>query len=148
MSHACKDLASVAEERDEMAIVDTPRASEPGFADWLLQANDLAMTVAVKREGDQWYALLQQFDITGAGDTRAAAVKEAFELLLAYLHAFYEDGAPFADALRPIPASLELRIKTESLIASVARRVWERLPLATESTYALPPGSLSNFVAC
>ncbi len=121
----------------------TSLAADQQIADfnaWL--PDDLELHVAVKREETQWFALLLEFDITGCGDTRAEAVRQSFELLTAYLQEYFDEGANFADALRPVPAKLRLQITVESALARALRRTMLKLPLTDESTYAVPPGLL------
>jgi hypothetical protein len=113
------------------------------FALWL--DDEFELHVAVKCEHRQWYALLMDFDITGCGASKRAAVENAFELLVPYLLAYHVDGATFAEALRPIPRRLRLRIFFETGLARGLRHVTPRLRLASESTYALPPGMLCRF---
>jgi hypothetical protein len=115
-----------------------PREQE--FSAWLDE--DFEVHVAVKYEHGQWYALLLEFDITGCGATRGAAVQDSFELLGSYLQAYFEDGASFADAIRRVPRRLRARIAVESMIGRPLRGLALRLPLASESTYTLPPGLL------
>lgn len=116
------------------------------FEAWL--PDEFELHIAVKREDDQWFALLLEFDITGAGTTRADAVRQSFELLTPYLQAHFEDGSTFDDALRPIPRRLRLQIGFESALARTLRRTMLRLPLMDESTYSLPPGLLPRFASC
>jgi hypothetical protein len=113
---------------------------EQEFSAWL--DDDFSFRVAVKYEHGQWYALLLEFDITGCGATRGAAVQDSFELLGSYLQAYFEEGAPFADTLRPVPWLLRARITVESMIGRPLRGLALRFPLASESTYTLPPGLL------
>lgn len=113
---------------------------EQEFSAWLDE--DFSMRVAVKYEHGQWYALLLEFDITGCGTTRGAAVQDSFELLGSYLQAYFEDGASFTDAIRPVPWRLRARIAIESVIGRPIRGLALRFPLASESTYTLPPGLL------
>lgn len=117
-----------------------PKERAAAFREWLPQ--EVELRIAVKREAAQWFALQMDFDITGTGTTRAEAVRESFELLMAYLYAHYEEGAQFSDAVRPVPAQVRARIVVESAVGRVLRRVAVHLPLADESTYALPPGLL------
>ena len=98
--------------------------------------------VAVKYEHGQWYALLLEFDITGCGATKGAAVRNSLDLLGSYLQAYFEDGASFADAIRRVPRPLRARIAVESMVGRPLRGLALRLPLASESTYTLPPGLL------
>jgi hypothetical protein len=114
--------------------------SEPEFPAWLDE--DFEGHVVLKREHGQWFALLLEFDVTGCGDTRAAAVQDSFALLGAYLHAYFEDGSSFADAVRPVPRRLRARIAVESAVGRPLRSLAPRLALANESTYTLPPGLL------
>jgi len=115
------------------------------FQAWL--PDDFEITVAVKREHDQWYALLMEFDIAGCAGTRAEAVRQVFELLTAYLHGYFAEGAAFEDAIRPIPRRLRTQIALESKLARTLRRTALRLPLTDETTYALPPGLLPCFAS-
>ncbi len=115
-----------------------PRELE--FPAWLDE--DFGGHVVLKREHGQWYALLLEFDITGCGSTRAAAVQDSFALLGTYLHDYFEEGASFADAIRPVPRRLRARLAVESILGRPLRSLAPRLALANESTYALPPGLL------
>lgn len=131
-----------------MATVEAPSASrESEFVAWLSSAS-LSVTVATKREHEQWYALLPQFDITGTGATVQDAVQDALELLIAYLRAYFDDGCDFQAAVRPIPRQLKIRIHTESLIGHALRRISEHVPFASEDTYELPPGALASMSHC
>lgn len=115
------------------------------FAGWL--PDEVELRIAIKRENDQWFALQMDFDVTGCGATRGDAVRESFELLIAYLHAHFEDGAEFDDTLRPIPRRLRAQIVLESALARALRHTMLHLPLASESTYSLPPGLLPQFAS-
>jgi len=115
------------------------------FAEWL--PDEVELRIAIKRENDQWFALQMDFDVTGCGATRGDAVRESFELLIAYLHAYFEEGAAFDETLRPIPRRLRTQIILESALARTLRRTMLRLPLANESTYSLPPGLLPQFAS-
>jgi hypothetical protein len=106
------------------------------MVDWI--DDDFTGHIAVRREGDHWFALLMDFDITGTGATRADAVTQSVELLCAYLLAYFEEGHAFKDAVRPIPAGLRLRIVVESALARRLRSVLPRLTGPSEDTYALP----------
>jgi hypothetical protein len=126
--------------------VDTARRSKPdeqALNAWI--DDDFVLRVAVKCERGQWFALLMDFDITGTGSGPGDAVRDSFGLLGAYLEDYYEEGAVFADALRPIPKRLRARIRFESTIAHAIRHVASRSSLAHESTYALPPGLIPSF---
>jgi hypothetical protein len=112
---------------------------------WL--PDDFEFGLALKREGDQWFALLMDFDVTGCGQTRAAAITDAFGLLGAYLEAYFEDGADFSRSLRPISTQLRFRIKVESMLAKPLRLTALRLPLRDETTYDLPAGLLPRFAS-
>ncbi len=117
-----------------------PRA----FADWLDQ--ERAFVLAVERREDRWYALLVDFDITGMGATRHDAIEQVFDLLMAYLVAYFEDGQPFSAALRPIPKLLRTRIRLETSIGRLVRRLGaRRLAFASEDTYTVPPSLLPCF---
>lgn len=113
------------------------------FQAWM--PDEFEITVAVKRERDLWYALLMEFDVTGCGQTRADAVRQAFELLTAYLHDYFVEGAAFAASIRPISQQLRLRISLEAKLGRALRRTMLQLPLTDETTYSLPPGLLPCF---
>jgi hypothetical protein len=106
------------------------------MVDWI--DDDFTGHIGVKREGDQWFALLMDFDITGAGATRTEAIEQSLHLLTAYLLAFFDEGRAFKDAVRPIPARLRLRIIVESAVARRLRTALPRLERPSEATYALP----------
>lgn len=132
-----------------MAVADDTREETRDFLIWLQEATqDFDLRVAVKYENDQWFALLTQFDITGAGDTTADAVRDALDLLFAYLRAFHAEGAPFSDALRPIPARLSARIAVESQFQRLARQLLKQHFRGSESSYELPPGMLASLAHC
>jgi hypothetical protein len=106
---------------------------------------DFVLRVAVKCENGQWFALLMDFDITGCGPSKGAAVRDAFALLGAYLMDYFSDGVSFSETLRPIPARLKYRIRIESAVGSALRHIDAHSRLANESTYALPPGLIPSF---
>jgi hypothetical protein len=131
-----------------MATIEAASAEVEPFVRWLNDVDDFAVDIAVKKEHGDWFALVLQFDITGTGATRHEAITEVLHLLFAYLRAYFDDGAEFAAALRPVPRSLRLRIEAETAVARLGRHVSARAPFATEDTYALPPGTLANFAPC
>ena len=132
-----------------MGTLHVETAADRGFGEWLAaDAGDFRLDIATKMQAGQWYALVPQFDITGAGETQVEAVRDALDLMFAYLRAYYEDGAHFDDALRPIPRKLRLRIGVESALGHLLRELSVRTPLATESRYALPPGTLPDLAHC
>lgn len=127
--------------RKRIQVAD-PRA----FADWFDQ--ERAFVLAVERREARWYALLVDFDITGMGATPQEAIEQAFDLLMGYLVAYFEDGQPFAAALRPIPTLLRTRIRLEAGIGRFVRRLGGRqLAFASERTYTVPPSLLPCFSA-
>ncbi|HYM46414.1 MAG TPA: hypothetical protein VES65_09700 [Solirubrobacteraceae bacterium] len=120
-----------------------PTSKEQAFLEWLDQ--DFEGHVAVKYENGQWFALLMEFDITGCGESKGAAVVQSLNLLSSYLLAYYEDGASFADVVRPIPRRLRVRIGIEGMLGHTLRRLRPQLSLARESTYDLPPGVIYRY---
>lgn len=119
-----------------MATAEAPSSDEraKAFAAWLPE--DAVFRAAIKRTGDHWYALAEEFDITGMGETPNAALREMFDLIEAYLRAFFEEGRPFDDALRPIPLKLKVGIRAQSALGSLVRGLNGRLP--RERSYLLP----------
>jgi hypothetical protein len=71
----------------------------------------LELTLAQKRENDQWFVLIEEYDITGTGETQEAARAQALDLLQAYLLDHFHDGTPFDETRRPIPARLKLSVR-------------------------------------
>lgn len=123
--------------------------TQHAFEEWLSAAIDeRPFELALKREFDQWYATLIDFNITGVGPTPRAAVSDAASLMLAYLHAYFEDGCSFEDALRPVPALERLRWRAEGVISACGRRLSRPGLFGSESTYTLPPGVLSSIAHC
>lgn len=113
---------------------------------WL--PDDLDFRVATKRERERWFALAVDFDITGTGGTRAAAVRQMGELLAIYLAAYLVDGASFSDTIRPVPTSMRLRMRLESMLAKATRHIDGRLPLSREDNYLLPTSQLAAHAHC
>jgi hypothetical protein len=121
-----------------MAILEETGKSElqARFESWVGDGFDLR--VALWPEHGQWFALAMDFDITGQGITRQAAVHQMGQLLGAYLVAYFEEGASFSDALRPVPLPMRAKIRAESLLLSVLRSLDGRFELARERQYFLP----------
>jgi hypothetical protein len=119
------------------------------FEHWLEDGGaDRVFTLALRRERGRWYAVLLDFDVTGTGASPHDAVEDTFGLLGAYLHAHFEDGAAFEDALRPVPRLEQLKMRAEAAVASIVRSISKRIPFSSDGTYQLPPGALSSFVHC
>jgi hypothetical protein len=114
--------------------------------EWL--PDDLDFRVATKRERDRWFALAVDFDITGTGATRAAAVRQMGDLLAIYLAAYLVDGANFSDAIRSVPTSMRIRMRVESMLAKAIRHIDGRLPLSREDNYLLPTSQLAAHAHC
>src|SRR5215831_1130251 len=94
-----------------MAAPDAPSAG--AFRAWL-DASGFSVDVVAKRDHEQWYAVLPQFDLAGQGESAQDAARDAIGLLIAYLRVYYEDGAAFEDALRPMPRADRLRLRAEA----------------------------------
>src|SRR5215211_6225980 len=86
----------------------------------------MELTLAQKCEDSRWFVLIEEFDITGMGETLEDARWDALHLLGAYLHDHFHDGTPFEQTLRPIPRRLKLKIRAETKIHQIARRVGPR----------------------
>lgn len=110
--------------------------------------DDFDVRVATKREGSEWFALAVDFDVTGKGSTRAAAVRQMSELLGLYLAAYLVEGSSFSDALRPVPMSMRLRIQAEDTISRLIRRFDGGLPLSRENNYILPVSEVAAHAHC
>jgi hypothetical protein len=118
----------------------SPAALDEWLEDWL------PLTFARRRDGDRWFSLIEEFDITGMGATPREARDDALSLLSAYLHAHYEDGTPFKETLRPIPRRLKLEIRAGTLLHLVAGK--GRAQSAADEERALVPPSALNGAAC
>lgn len=120
-----------------------------GFRAWLEDAAlDFDLRVAIQGRDDHWYALLTQFDIASDGDTPGAAVEDALALLAVYLRTYYDDGASFSAALRPIPRGLLLRLEVKALGVKLLRRVLGRRLARSGVEYEMAPGTLPTLAAC
>jgi hypothetical protein len=110
--------------------------------------DDFEFRVATKHEHGEWFALAVDFDVTGKGSTRGAALRQMCELLGLYLAAYLMDEVPFHDALRPVPARLRLRIQTEDALSRVTRHIYGSLPLARENNFILPVSEVAAHARC
>ncbi len=71
----------------------------------------LAINVWLILEHDQWYALVEQFDVAGVGLTPRAAIENAEELLNDYLALAASEGRSLKEAQRPISLSRKIRLR-------------------------------------
>jgi hypothetical protein len=110
--------------------------------------DDFDFRVATKREEGEWFALAVDFDVTGKGPTRGAAVRQMGDLLGLYLAAYLVEGARFSDAVRPVPARMRLRIQAEDAISRAVRQVGGKIPLSRENNYLLPLSEVAAHARC
>jgi hypothetical protein len=97
----------------------------------------IELKVWLWHELDAWYALAEEVDIVGKGDSKAAALNEMSELLCSYLDSYIAEGRPFEDAKRPIPFSEKARLYRRLLrsrLVRVLRHDW----VARRRTFMLP----------
>lgn len=117
---------------------------------WL--PDDFDFRVATRCEEGDWFALAIDFDVTGKGNSRGAAVRQMGELLAIYLATYFADGADFAETVRPVPASLRLRIQVESALGHLILRRLAALPLSRslsrEDNYILPVSEVAVHATC
>lgn len=113
-------------------------AIEP-FVEWL--DGYLELRIATKRENGRWFALVEEFDIAGMGETERQAMSQVFDLLGAYLWAHFTDGKAFSETKRPIPVSLKLQIRVETRIHRLLHRA------GRENRYLVPPQVLNACAA-
>ena len=113
---------------------------------WL--PDDFDYRVATKRENDEWFALAVDFDVTGKGATRAAALRQMAELVAIYLAAYVVDGASFQVAVCQCAARMRLRLQLESALGRVLGHLYGRLPLSREDNYILPASEVAVHARC
>jgi predicted RNase H-like HicB family nuclease len=113
---------------------------------WL--PDDFDFRVATKREDGEWFALAVDFDVTGKGATRSAAVRQMGELLGLYLATYLIDNASFTDAVRPVPTRMRLRIQAEDAVSRIMRHVDGKIPLSRENNYILPVSEVAAHARC
>lgn len=78
------------------------------------------LRIWIKNEGDGVYgALVEQFNIAGQGRSAELAQRNAVELTIDYLNTYMVEGAAFADAMRPIPSWLKLKLHGETLMSKI-----------------------------
>jgi hypothetical protein len=138
----------------EQSVAETTRLSdaqiEARVEAWL--PDDFDFRVATRREQGEWFALAVDFDVTGKGPTRSAAVRQMSDLLSIYLAAYLIDDASFMDTVRPVPARLRLRIQVESALGralgGVIRHMDGGLSLVRESNYILPVSEVALHARC
>jgi len=115
------------------------------FSAWLPEWFEI--TLATRRENGRWFALVEEFDITGMGDSEMAAQRDMLGLLAAYLVSHFEEGHAFEDAWRPIPRGLKLTIRRDQLLNRAVR--FARGPVGRETRLLIPPAALrSEAVSC
>jgi hypothetical protein len=119
---------------------------EDRVAAWI--PDDFDFRVATKRIDGEWFALAVDFDITGKGVTRAAAVRQMAELLGLYLAAYLVDGVEFYGAVRPVPSRMRFRIQMESAVGRLISRLNSSLSLSRENNYILPVSEVAVHARC
>lgn len=107
-------------------------------SDWPERIDVLAF---VQREGDHWSALSLEYDVAGMGDSDQAAIDNMLELLADYLNLCRDEGARFADAMRPVPAHVQARLLARAALSMLrskfaARRAHVTLPLDGNARFA------------
>lgn len=108
-------------ENDIMAKSGGPSApvSDAEFLEWV--PDGAKLHIWLTPDEGHWFALVEEFDITGMGATQDEAIDDARELVDSYLMSYMRDGAPYKDALRPIPLRMRLEIKTLAIVGRVVR---------------------------
>jgi hypothetical protein len=107
----------------------------------------LSFRVALRREQGQWFALAEDFDITGMGESREDALRDMVGLLSAYLMAHFEDGTPFEQTLRPIPRRLRIEIRRDTFLSQILERFAHRAP-RNEEAQTLVPAEYLHAAVC
>jgi predicted RNase H-like HicB family nuclease len=114
-----------------------------GLRSWL--PHWLELTFAQKREDGRWFVLIEEFDITGTGDTPEDARDQALDLLDAYLIDHFRSGTPFEQTLRPIPARLRFAVRLGGHLYRLASALGR--PGAKEYKVLVRPSGLNGAVA-
>ncbi len=130
---------SISEPQDqEAATAAELREFAEAFRAWL--PDWLEITLATRRDGYRWFALAEEFDVTGMGDSEQAASQDMIGLLAVYLLSHFEEGHEFDQALRPIPGRLKMEIRRDQFLNRVRRLV--RRPVGRETPLLIPPDAL------
>lgn len=110
--------------------------------------DDFDLRVATKRENGEWFALAVDFDVTGKGSTRQAAVRQMGDLIGLYLAAYFVDHEAFASAIRPVPLQMRFRIQAEDFVSRLVRRIDAGVRLSREDNYILPVSDVAAHARC
>jgi hypothetical protein len=88
---------------DELQRQREPFAPPPGWPD------PIQTKVWIGYENGYWYALSQDFDVIGQGESASQALLEMGELLRDYLDTCAREGLTYADVRRPVPLWVRAR---------------------------------------
>lgn len=108
------------------------------FHAWLPEWFEI--TLATRREGDRWFALAEEFDITGMGNSEQAAKRDMLGLLAVYLVSHFEEGHAFETTWRPIPVRLKMVIRRDQMVNRAIRLL--RRPAGRETHLLVPSDAL------
>jgi hypothetical protein len=108
---------------------------DPAFLDWV--PDGARLNLWLKPENGHWFALAEEFDITGMGSDPGGAIEDALHLVDAYLLAHFKDGVGYEAALRPIPLRMKLEIKALAMANRLVRLLPSAGPGAHEERIAL-----------
>lgn len=105
------------------------QADPEEFLDWL---GSRVVKVYLIREHGQWYAVVEDFGLSGVGKSQNAALSDVTGLVEAYLRSYYEEGRPYHEALR----------QPKKSVWTLAARVVARLRRARQTRRLALPSAL------
>ena len=85
--------------------------------------NPIKISIWLVDEGGSWSALASEFDVVGMGATRDAALNNLGETLGTYLASYFQEGASFEEALRPIPRRENLKLRFSAAVTALKGRL-------------------------
>lgn len=94
----------------------------------------------IVREGDDWYAVSRDFNVSGMGADERAAVDQTIELVCDYLDLCVQDGMTYREAVRPLSLRSRVRLRTMWLMSPVLRWLYHRWA-ATKIAVMPAPGA-------
>jgi hypothetical protein len=104
-------------------------------------------TWIVQQAPNEWYAIVEDFNVAGTGRTANAALAETMELTADYVNACVRDGMSYLEALRPLP--FRDRVKLHALALLNKPRKWlSQEPRAEEGKYLFPTGPNGHHAVC
>lgn len=101
-------------------------------------SDPIPIHIWVTPEGGHWSALIEEFNVVGAGDRPEAAIAQACEMLEDYLMLSERDGLSIDEARRPISRRWKAELQAKLLLSRVTAAVMSKRPRPARRVSAVP----------